>query len=135
MNSPVGWGLPTLAVVATGIAYWAGPNLVLALPAACLAVAAAGLLFVGAGFDAAERRRTRAPARWRPEVFRLRSAIRSGPLGREELVTTLDRVERSGPSPDLRTRSADEMQALIRVSPAEFRAYLRARIDDLEDRL
>ncbi|MGA8542652.1 MAG: hypothetical protein WB947_03815 [Thermoplasmata archaeon] len=135
MKSPVGWFLPAVAIVATGIAIWAGPNLAIALPAAGLAVLAPGLLFAGSWLDAEERRGRRAATGFRPEVFRLRSAIRSGPLGREELVTTLDRIERSGPTPNLRPRTVDEMHALIRVSPSEFRAYLRGRLDDLEARM
>jgi hypothetical protein len=135
MKSPLGWFLPAVAIVLTGIAIWAGPNVPLALPAAALAVVAMGFLFLGAWEDSEARSKPTVPLVWEPDVFRLRTAIRSGNLGREEIVTTLDRVERMGPTPDLPTRTADEMARLTRVSPQEFRQYLRHRLDDLEGRV
>ncbi len=135
MRSRIGWLLPAGAIVCTGIAVWAGPNLPLALPAAALAVVCAGALFAGAWSDSVGRRRTRAPMQWEPDVFRLRTAIRSGPLGREEIIATLDRVERMGPNPNLPTRSADEIHELTHVSPEEFRVYLRRRLQEMEARM
>jgi hypothetical protein len=124
-----------VAALATGIAIWAGPNLAIAAPAAAFATLAAGLLLVGAWVDVEGGERRRPRPRGEPELFRLRSALRSGPLGREELVTTLDRVERMGPSPDLAPRTPQQMELLVRLSPPEFRRYLRARLDDLEARM
>ncbi|HTW39762.1 MAG TPA: hypothetical protein VMF04_02740 [Thermoplasmata archaeon] len=135
MKVRVGWFLPVVAVVLTGLALWAGPNVPLALPAAALAVVAAGFLFLGAWSDSQGRRKPKVAMVWEPDVFRLRTAIRSGPLGREEIITTLDRVERMGPTPGLPTRSTDEMNRLTRVSPEEFRRYLRHRLQDLEARM
>lgn len=124
-----------VAAVAIGIAIWAGPNLSIAAPAAAFATLAAGLLLVGAWLDTREGEQRRFRPRSEPEMFRLRSALRSGPLGREELVTTLDRVERMGPSPDLAPRTPQQMEHLVRLSPPEFREYLRSRLDDLEARM
>jgi hypothetical protein len=135
MNSPFVWVLSAVAVAATAVAVWAGPNLVIAIPAATMAVLAAGLLFAGAWIEALYR----APSRSRPgpphEILRLRLALRSGRLGREEIITTLDRIERTGPSPDLASRSVPEMEALFRLPRTEFLEYLRARLDYIEARL
>jgi hypothetical protein len=129
------WMLPVAALAATGIAVWAGPNLALAIPAAAIAVFLAAVLFAFALNDSWGEGARRGPPRARPEVFRLRAALRSGPMGREALVATLDRVERSGPTPDLPKRTAEEIAQIVDLSPTEFRAYLRSRLDDLEARL
>jgi hypothetical protein len=135
MRLPSGWFLVVVAAIAVAIAIWAGPNLTIAIPAAAFATLAGGLLFVGAWLELEEGARRRTPSRWEPDVFRLRSAMRSGPLGREEIVTTLDRVERMGPTPDLPARSPQQMELIVRLPPAEFRKYLRGRLDDLEARM
>jgi hypothetical protein len=135
MNSPIGWVLPAVAIGATVLAVWAGSNLAVAIPAAALAVLAAGLLFAGAWLDERRQAPRRSPLRAPPENYRLRSALRSGRLGREELVTALDRVERTGPHPDLPSRTARELEALAHLSPRDFQDYLRTRLDDLEARV
>lgn len=135
MRSAIGWAVPAAAVVATGIAIWAGPNVSIAVPAAALAILAAAMLFVGGWLDRAERGRRRPLPRSEPEMFRLRSSLRSGPLGREDIVTTLDRVERGGPTPDLPARSPQEIERLVQLPLSEFREYLRTRLDDLEARM
>lgn len=134
MNSRVGWVLPTIAILATALAVWAGSDLVIALPAAGLAVLAADLLFVGAWLDARDRGAPRPPPPSPHEVSRLRLALHSGPLGREDLVLALDRLERSGPNPDLLPRSGAEVDSLVRLPRVEFQRYLRQRLDDLESR-
>jgi hypothetical protein len=135
MRTVLEWTLALLAFALVGLAIWAGPNIPLALPAAALAILFLGLLFLLAWSDSEPRRRPTTPRVWEPDVSRLRTAIRSGPLGREEIVTTLDRVERMGPTPDLPTRGVDEMDRLTHVSPQEFRSYLRRRIEELEARM
>jgi hypothetical protein len=135
MNSPIGWVLPAVALGATGLAVWAGPNLALAIPAAALAVVAAGVAFARAGLGA--RPRTPYHPSFGPprEMFHIRSALHSGRLGQEEIVAQLDHMERTGPTPDLPSRTVPELESIIRLSPAEFREYLRGRLDDLERRL
>lgn len=136
MNGRVGWFLPGVAILATAVAIWAGPNLSLAIPAAGVAVLSAALLFVIAWQDSeALARRSGAGTSPRPELFRLRISIRSGPLGREDIIATLDRIERAGPTPDLPSRTADELRQLTRVPPGEFRAYVRTRLEFLEARM
>lgn len=124
--------LLAVAVVATGIAVWAGPNFVIALPAAVAAVVAAGLLFLGAGLDRIPSRPLRSAPVPATSMVGLRRAFTSGRLGRESLVETLDRLERAGPNPDLPALRPDEADRIWRMPPKEFREYLRERLDQLE---
>ena len=135
MNSPTGWLLPGVAIASAALAVWAGTDLAVALPATGLAVLAAALVFVGAWLEDRTREVGRAPPHAPRFASRLRVALRSGPLGREELMTTLDRVERAGPAPGLPPRTLSEMEALVRLPRPEFERYLRRRLDDLEERL
>jgi hypothetical protein len=134
MNSPFGWLLPALAVVATGIAIWADDNFTLAVPAAVAAVLAAALLFVEAVLA---RSRSTRPSEWgttETEAGTMRAAFRSGRLGREAVVDLLDRLERDGPNPNLPARRIEETRELVRMSSRDFRNYLRQRLESLESR-
>lgn len=124
--------LLAVAVVATGIAVWAGPNFVIALPAAVAAVAAAGLLFLGAGLGRIPSRPLESSLRPATSAMVLRRAFSSGRLGREALVETLDRLERAGPNPGLSALRPDEADRIWRMPAKEFREYLRERLDRLE---
>jgi len=128
--------LIALAAGATGIALWAGPNPQIAGPAAATAVGAAALLFVGVGLDAWSGRSVPTPpAAPERDEFLFRFGFRSGRLGREEIVATLDRIERSGPTPLLPGRSVREVQSIVELPRADFREYVRHRIEDLEERV
>jgi len=134
MNRTASILLILVAGGATGVAIWADRNLALAAPAAAVAVLAAGLLFVGAWFD---NPRAPVPTPVLPterDVYLFRFGFRSGRLGREEIVATLDKIERLGPTPELSPRSARDMTAITELSRAEFREYVRRRLDDLESR-
>lgn len=132
MNSPVGWALPILAGAASAIAVVAGSNLAVAVPAATVAVLAAGAILGGAWID-----RTATGLRSSPEGVptapdRIRTAFRSGPLGRAEIVGLLDQLERSGPRPDLPTRTGAELDRITALRADEFERYVRSRVDALE---
>jgi hypothetical protein len=134
MNGPIGGFLAGVAVFATVIAVWADDNFSLAIPAAIVAVVSAGLLFVDAFLERAPVNR---PLEGHPAARDpgwLRTAFRSGHLGREAIADLLDRLERAGPHPDLPGRRAEETKRLGRMHPDEFREYLRQRLDDLESR-
>jgi hypothetical protein len=60
--------------------------------------------------------------------------LRSGRLGREEIVAAIDRAERGGSNPGLPSRTTAEMDALVELPAPKFHEYLRARLDDLEAR-
>jgi hypothetical protein len=126
--------LIVVAAGATGIALWAGSNLAIAAVGAATAVVAAGLLFLSAWVDRAEPRPVVRPASSDRNVLPFRYGFRSGRFGREEVIETLDRIERLGPTPELKSRSSTEMHALVRLSGPEFSEYVRHRVDDLEAR-
>lgn len=136
MRVPFGWGLPVIALIAVGVAIWAGTNFSISVPAAGAAVVAAALLIR----EAASARGDAPPPRGEttaitvPPRRTVRATFAAGRLGREEIVVLLDTLERKGPNPMLPGRPASEVDRLARLPPAEFRAYLRRRLDDLEGR-
>lgn len=132
MNSPVGWWVPGVAVVATILAIAAGRNLAVAIPAASVAVAAAAIVLASAPFGRGPLRASAPPAPVRSEPDRLRFAFRSGELGRADLVALLDRLEREGPRPDLPTRSVAELEEIVRLPAREFDGYVLQRVEELE---
>jgi hypothetical protein len=132
MRTPLAWGLVALAVVATGLAIWAGPNLTFAVPAAATALIAAALLFVEiAARPTLATPRAEAPTR-RSTPNDVRAALTSGRFGRERLVVLLDRLERAGPNPELGLLSVPELRSILAMSPREFRGYLDRRLAYLE---
>jgi hypothetical protein len=134
MRSPIGWVLPGVALLATVLAVVAGPNDALALPAAAAAIVLAGFVFLGAGTDRSGPALTEPTAPRPSESERLRGALRSGTLGREYVLDTIDQVERAGPTPDLPARSLRETQRLLDLAPDQFLEYVRGRVRDLEAR-
>jgi hypothetical protein len=135
MKLPFGLLLPIVAVVATGIAIASASDLTTALPAAVVALVAAGLLFVEVAWGASERSAAARSPEAEPASVGLRVAFRAGLSGRETVVEIVDRLERSGPNPGLPTRRVEESARILRMSPAEFRRYLAERLDELERRL
>jgi hypothetical protein len=131
MKSPVGWVLPLVAAVATVLAVVAGSNLAVALPAAAIAVLAAGLLFART-WSLRARGPDPAPPDPRTDADRLRTAFRSGRIGREELVLALNRLERSLLRPDLAPPPVAELARLAALPPDQFRKYVRGQLDRLE---
>ena len=127
--SPVGL---LVVIVASGVALWAGPDLTVAVPASIVAVAG------GVGLLALAIRTSRPPLRAPPPALpvashdHLRSLFHPGRIGREAMVFALDRLERLGPHPTLPARRTEELERLRSLSLAEFRAYVRARLDALE---
>jgi len=134
MRAPFGWLLPAIALAATGFTIWADSNFELALPGAVVAVTAAVLLFVEVWLRTPNPRGRRARWSLRNEPAEVRAAFRSGRLGREKVVMLLDRLERSGPNPDLPGRRIDEIRQFTQMSPGDFRRYVRFRLDELEAR-
>ncbi len=122
------------AGASTAVAIAASDNLDVAAVAGGVSVGAAGLLF--AAFwraDTMSPAPAPAPAPPRDE-FLFRFGFHSGRLGREEIVSTLDRIERLGSNPHLPGRSVREMSAIVDRSPSDFRAYVLQRVRDLERR-
>ncbi len=123
--------LPVLALACTVVAVVNRTNEVIAVPAAAAAVAVAGSAL---GLGAQGRWVALSPARVPapPEGWGIRAWFLSGRLGREETILLLDRLDRSGPHPELPTRSEGEMARLFALPHDEFRRYLVRRMDELE---
>ena len=134
MTAPYGWGLVVVAVAATLIALWAGPNLAIALPAAVAAIGAAALLFAEVGIRASTARRRRVTGDVGVKPEEVRAALQSGPLGRERLVLLLEMLERHAEGPNSASKPPVDRDEIAKMSPQEFRAYLGSHLDDLEAR-
>jgi hypothetical protein len=134
MNLAGGGLLAAIAAASTGLAVWAGDNFAVAVPAATAAVLAAGFLFAEAWFERSRTVRLPEGGSEPKEVETVRVAFRSGRLGREAIADLLDRLERAGPNPELPGRQAEETRRLMQMPLAEFRNYVRYRLDDLESR-
>jgi hypothetical protein len=132
MKAPFGALFPTLAILAVGVAVWAGPDYAIAVPATVLGVAAAGLTIV----DAIRRRPHRPTTAFRlPDRsdYGVREMLRSGAVGRAEIVALLDRVDREGDHPDLPLRTPAELGRLVSIPEPQFLEYVRSRLDALEE--
>jgi hypothetical protein len=134
MNRALVGTLIAVAVVTTGVAFWAGPNPSISAPAAGIAVLAVGLLFVAAWADAPEPTPTAEVTPPERDEFLFRFGFRSGRLGREEIVATLDRIERTGPTPLLPSRSKREVASIVELPRRDFREYVQRRVRELEER-
>ncbi|HXW66751.1 MAG TPA: hypothetical protein VEL82_02580 [Thermoplasmata archaeon] len=130
MNWPFGWELPALIVGATIVALLAGPNLAIAVPAAALAVLAAGLLFAGAFFERGAGSRGPEPPAL-PVQPRFPNGIAGSRLVRAEVLRRLEGLERAGALTGPST-PPEEQERLLRLPPEEFRRHVRERLDRLE---
>ena len=133
MRFPFGWKLPLVAALAIGVAFWAGTNFVISVPAAAVAVGAAGLLIVEAWGVPPPRPPVSRTVTVNPRAL-ARDAFRAGRIGREMVVEMLDRLERSGSNPLLAATSTAEFDRIGHLSRGEFREYVRTRLDELERR-
>lgn len=131
MRSPIGWWWPAVAGVSIVVAAIAGPDYGLAVPAATIAVIAAALTVIDAlgrhrgPIDGPNLRRSLSPGG-------VRGAFRGGEASREDIVLTIDLLERKLARPDLPTRSSAELAEICRRSPEQFRRYVADRIASLE---
>jgi len=131
MNRALTILLCLVALLASGLAIAAGTNASVALPGAAVAVGAGALLL----FEVVGRTRW-PPGRPLPALpadpARVRSSLRAGEHGRPALVLLLDNLERSGGNPHRPNTPLEELTRLRALSPEEFRAYLAARVSELE---
>ena len=132
MRAPFGWELLTLSIVATAITIWADSNDTIAIPGAVVAVVAASLLFAEVALRTPHSRSLVPGWTARAQPAEVRAAFVSGRLGREKLVTFLDRLELAGPTPEERNRTPDALNENLAMSREEFREYVRSRLDHLE---
>lgn len=129
-----GWGWAVVAGCATALAILARGDFVAEVILAALAVATAGLtIAISLGPRGLPPFvNPRAPSE---TLFNVREALRSGELGREELVFLLDRLERVSVRPTLSVRTSAEIAAIIRVPEDAFLRYLETRVRELEGAL
>ncbi len=131
MRFPESAALGAAALVLAGLAVLAGPDYGLVVPFAAAAVAAAAVALVPILL---EDRGPLRPADERPRdrPRGIRAWLRSGTVGREEIVLLLDRLDRSGPRPDLPSRPPLEVARLVALPDDDFRAYVARRMDEIE---
>lgn len=131
MNAPIGWWWPAVAGVATVIALIATFDRPVAVVAATIAVVAAALTVV----EVIARNREAREAEPEAQPVRVggpREAFAGGAPGREDIVLTLDLLERKLGRPDLRARTPRELAELVQLPPEGFRQYVAGRLDELE---
>ncbi|HXY47086.1 MAG TPA: hypothetical protein VEK13_04230 [Thermoplasmata archaeon] len=132
MRAPFGWELLALSIGATAITIWADSNDIIAIPAAVVAVASASLLFAEVALRNSQAQSSVPGWNPRAQPAEVRAAFTSGRLGREKLVTFLDRLELAGPTPEARVRTPDALDEILEMSREKFREYVRSRLDHLE---
>lgn len=132
MTAPFGALGPALAVVLALVAVVTGPNYAVSVPAAVLAIGAAGFTL----YDAVRRSaRGRPPGRGptpRPELFGARAWLQQGTVGREEIVLLVDRLDRAADRPELPVRTPAEVEEVVHLPDPEFRAWVNGRLDAIE---
>lgn len=134
MRSPFSWGLVAVAAIAAAVAIWTRSNTGLALAAASVALLAAVLIFVEVGIRTwSPFGRVAAPSSRNP-LDVVREAFDSGRLGRESVVALLDRLYWTSLNPDRPMTTIEQLDSIARMSPAEFREYVRVRVEYLEAR-
>lgn len=133
MSRSIHWWWPTLAGVATAASLVVGPDYALAVPAATVAVVAATLTLIE---PLRRRHQARMASSYSPplHVGSIREAFGGGEPGREDVLLTLDLLERKIIRPDLPARTGHEVAAIVRQPAAEFREYVHRRLDELEAR-
>ena len=132
MNVPGDWPLVVLALGAGAFAILAGGQLGTALPLSVVAIALAGLLVAGSMRRVAWAAPTAPPIEAPLGLSTLRAAFRAGRAGRLSIVLELDQLERRTNRPGLATRSPEEDDEILHMTNPEFQAYLRTRLDLLE---
>ncbi|MCI4354403.1 MAG: hypothetical protein L3K06_03455 [Thermoplasmata archaeon] len=126
------WGLALVVVLGAAAAFFAGPNLAVAEPAAAAALLAAAVLV-----SLTVVPRVRAPS----AVFRethydtlvlLRESFRQGVMGRAAILSTLSGLEAEVFGSRRASLTLEEEDGLRRASPRAFRAWVDARLTELE---
>jgi hypothetical protein len=123
-----------LGVVALGLAALAFVERTEGLFAAALALGAVGFAGLALLPVLLEHPGPRSAPASRPPGpdFGIRAWLRSGPIGREEIVLLLDRLDRSTLRPDLPASTPDELASVRSLAPARFRRYVAHRLDEIE---
>ncbi len=140
MNVPRSFvGLLVLALVAAGLAVWAGPNLVLAVPCAVAALLLAAAMVYDGWQRGSSRSRTAPglPATLGggdagPSALPSFPEIGGSRFSREEIVLQLDLVERTIRNPSLPAHPLEDLDRLSTLPRRDFVEYVRRRVEELE---
>jgi hypothetical protein len=127
----VGFGLlgAAGALIALAVASGAHADVAGAAGAGAIVAATAGILLVAEPtIVPGTESRYATPS----ERFYHRTDFRLTPLGRERILSTLDRLDRRAGRPSDPQARGDELAALLASPPDRFRAYVRERIERLE---
>jgi hypothetical protein len=131
VNAPFAWWWAALALGFAILAAVTSSNYGFAVPAAVVAVAFATAAVGETALRLVWRRRARATP-YTPSFSDVQGWFRSGPLGREDIVRTLDYIERMTLRPNLPSCPTGELARLQQLRPEEFRRYVAARLAYLE---
>jgi hypothetical protein len=124
-------GLAAVALVLGALAVVERQQPVAAAALAVGAVAFGSLALVPIFQERPVARET-SPARPPTPETGVRDWLRSGPIGREEIVLLLDRLDRSSGRPDLPSSATRELARVRGLPPSEFRRYVAHRLDEIE---
>ncbi|MCI4360468.1 MAG: hypothetical protein L3J91_02085 [Thermoplasmata archaeon] len=129
---PIDWGLLLLILGAVGLALYAGPNVGLAQPAAAAALAFTALWAIVALLPRLRwSRGWTAPAGF-DRLSLLTDALEQGQLGRQTVLSTIASLESEVLGSRGLTLTLDQEIQLARSPPAVFRAWVDARLTELE---
>jgi hypothetical protein len=132
MMRPIRWMYPLLAGGAAAFAIFEGSDLAVAVPAATVAVVAAGLALWDTVRDRSAPAAPTAPARQAPPPAGGDLLLAQGVVGQESVVLLLDRIERVLARPDFPMRGAADLSRVSGLSRTAFLDYLEHRIHELE---
>jgi len=132
MKAPFRWEFAGIAALAILVAVLAGPNEAVAIPAATVAVAAAGLALWDSVRTRSPEPSLAAPVEEAVPGEGTDAWFGEGVMGQEAIVLLLDRIDRALVHPTLPTRDFRELAQLSGLPREEFLGYMESRLAELE---
>jgi len=129
---PVEWGWLFLIGAAVAIALWAGPNLAVAEPAAGAALLLTTAWAVGSLFPRLRRPVRSISSAPYDSLTMLGQAFQEGAMGRQTILATIGTLETEVFGGRRVLLSVEEERHLVGAPPAEFLAWVNARLSALE---
>jgi hypothetical protein len=129
---PPDWPLLVLVGLLVGLAVYAGPNVYAAIALGVAATLLAGMLFAVPMMRMRRGPSIRAATPAPPVPLSVVDGFRGRTGGRAEVVHVLDALERTGPHPNLRPASVEQLERVRAFTREQFRAYVRYRLSVIE---